>query len=817
MKFFCISLLLLLFISLSSSQQPFTLQENGEAPSRTYDVLHYKIDVTLDEVKKSVAGTTTITLVPILPELPSVRLNCGPMKITNISSNSKQKLAFDFDSTFLTVKLDRSYSSQETLNLAIEYFCTPKKSLTFTGPDSAYPNRRWQIYSQGEDTLNHYWFPCYDFPNDKATSEVIATVNKKFTVLSNGKLLSVKENKKNGTKTFHWKQSKPHVSYLIMIAVGEYAILKDNAGKLPCEYYVYPDDTLNGRIASRAIPSMIKFFNERIGFAYPWEKYAHIILQDFLGGMENTSAITLLDTWAVPDERMRIDNNHESLLAHELAHQWWGNVITCKDFRHMWLNESFATYFDPLYFEYTLGRDEFDYRIFSNQNAAIDVDMIEGRKPVVSENSYGTNVYSRGSTILHMLRFLLGEQLFWKAINHYITKYQFQSVETNDFKIAIEEATGQNLYWFFDQWLYKAGHPIFDVSYRWSDSSKTILLDIKQTQTMDSLTNVFRMPVDIEITTQSSVLTYRINVLQKDSTYSLPCSEQPNLVIFDKGNWLLKELNFTKSNDEWIYQATQARNPIDRIRAIRAIAKLPNAEEYVSTFSNCIQNDTFWAVRREAIFGAGKIEFTRDSLKNVLKQSLILASKDKKSTVRDAAVAALRTFTGDDVIAALHQALDDSSYLVMDSAIRSLAKVDSVNALSLVKKYLEYPSFTNRIHNSALRTLATLDSTLALTLAFDDARYGKPTNTRWTALGILRRYGKTRDDVRQFFESLLNDKNEGIRSYAVSTLGEIGTEATVPLLEAVANDKDNSASEDAKESIKQIKEKLEVRRKEEMK
>lgn len=817
MKPFHLILLFVVCISLSFSQQLFTLQENGEAPSRTYDVLHYKIEVTLNEVLKSVSGKTTITLVPILPEIQSLKLNAGPMEIKSISLNSKQNLAYDFDSTFLTLHLDHSYASKDTLTIAIEYFCTPKKSLTFTGPDSAYPNRRWQIWSQGEDTLNHFWFPCYDFPNDKATSEVIATVNSKFTVLSNGKLLGTKENKKNGTKTFHWKQSKPHASYLIMIAVGEYAILRDNAGKLPCEYYVYPDDTLNARIASRAIPSMIKFFNEKIGFPYPWEKYAHIILQDHFGGMENTSAITLADNWAVPDARMRMDNNHESLLAHELAHQWWGDVVTCKDFRHIWLNESFATYFDPLYFEHTQGRDEFDYRLFTNQNAALDVDKTQGRKPVVSENSYGTNVYSRGSTILHMLRFLLGDHLFWKTINHYITKYQFQPVETNDFKLAIEEATGQNLYWFFDQWLYKAGYPVFDVSYSWNDSAKLLALTVKQTQTIDSLTGIFRMPVDVEITTSSSTLTYRINILQQDSTYTLPCSEQPKLVVFDKGNWLLKELNFSKSSDEWVYQATNASNPIDRIRALRSLAKLENAETFVSTFSDRIQNDSFWAVRLEAVRGAGKIEFKNDSLKNTLKHALISASKDKKSTVRDAAVDALRKFSGDDVIAVLHQALDDSSYLVMDSAIRSLVEVDSANALPLVKKYLEYPSFTNRIHNSSLRALATLDSAQAITIALDDARYGKPTTTRWTALGILRRYGKTRDDVQKFFESLLNDKNEGIRSFVVSTLGDIGSEATIPLLEVIANDKDNAAAEDAKESIKQIKEKLGEKNKEETK
>ncbi len=802
----------------SSAQDMFTMQEHGEAPSRTYHVLHYKIDVTLDEAHKSVAGNVTITLIPLLTPLNTVELYATKMKIDKVTLGKKE-LQFDTppDSVGiwvgttahrLIVHLDKSYSSKDTLNLRVDYSCTPKRGMTFAAPDSAYPKKRRQIWSQGEDTTNHYWFPCYDFPNDKATSEVIATVNSKFTVLSNGKLISVKEDKKKGTRTFHWKQSKPHVSYLIMVAAGEYTILRDKVGKLPLEFYAYPDDTLDARLTFKETANMIKFFNEKISFVFPWEKYGQIILQDHFGGMENTGATTLSDNWAVPDMRSRLDDSPSTLIAHELAHQWWGDVVTCKDWRHIWLNESFASYFDPLYHEYSLGRDEFDYRMYGSQQSGVNVDTTRGRRPIVSVGSYGENVYQRGASVLHMLRFLLGDELFWRAINHYITKYQFQSIETNDFKNAIEEATGQNLYWFFDQWLYKAGHPIFDVSYTWSDSAKAIFLSVKQTQKMDSVTGVFRMPVDVEVTTSSGKATHRVNILTGDTTFTLPPSEKPLLVIFDKGNWLLKELKFQKSNEEWKYQAKFATNPIDRIRALQAMAQPPSSEEFIPVFVDRMLNDPFWAVRREAVTQSDNIEVKNDSLKNILKSAFIQAYRDKKAPVRGSALSALKKFKGDNVVNILQTALKDSSYNVISNALRSFAKVDSVKALSVVQSHLTYPSFRNSVHNTAMSVLASLDSVQGIKFALADAKYGRPTTTRYNALGILSRYGKGRADVLTFYESLAGDKNEGIRATSVRMLGDIGNEATITLLQPIAEDTENAASAAAKASIAKIKKRL---------
>ncbi len=799
-------------------QEIFSPRDPGETPNRTYDVLHYKIEINVLDQSKSVEGKVTTTLVPLLPSLETVRFNAGEMTIKKVTLGKGREATFRSTNADVSIDLDRAYSYRDTLRITIEYACTPKRALTFNGPDSSYPAKRTQIWSQGEDTTNHFWFPCYDYPNDKSTSEVIATVNAKFVLLSNGKLLSVKEDKKKGTKTFHWSQEKPHASYLIMIAAGEYAVLKDRVGKLPLEFYAYPDDTANARESFRHTASMIAFFNQTIGFDYPWEKYAQIILQDHFGGMENSSATTLSDVWAVPEKRSRLDIDPRSLIAHELAHQWWGDVVTCKDFRHVWLNESFASYYDPLYFEHVSGREEFDYTMYNDQQAGITVDTTRGRKPIVSVESYGENVYPRGASVLHMLRFLLGDDLYHRSIKHYITKYQFQPVETNDLKVAVEEASGQNLQWFFDQWVYKAGHPVFQLSHTWNEAEKNLALHVKQIQKQDSLTGIFRTPVEVEVTTAAGSESHRLGVLTAETTYVLQCSEKPKLVIFDKGNWLLKELRWEKSPEEWRYQAASATNPTDRMRALQALASPPASPENAAVIADRMMHDSFWGVRREAAIRAGSLATVSDTVKPALKGALLQVShSDTKASVRDAATTSLRSFRGTDVVETLHEALNDTSYNVMASAIRSLARADSANALPMLKRYLDYPSRQNLVANVSLNSIASLDSTFALGIALKRVAYGQVPNTRFTSLGILRRFGRGNAQVLKTLSDLLADKNDGIKSNAAQILGDIGNESVIPALESVSSDAggyllDSPVAKAAKASIEKIKKRVEEKK-----
>jgi len=651
---------------------------------------------------------------------------------------------------------------------------------------------------------NHHWFPCWDFPNDKATTEIIATVRSSYSFLSNGKLVSVKENKKAGTKTFHWKQDKPHVAYLVMFAAGEYEVLKETSDGIPLEYYVYKHHVADARANYAHTAPMMKFFNQKIGFRYPWDKYAQVIVADFVaGGMENTSATTLMDRITVYNSRARVDESATSLIAHEMSHQWWGDVVTCKDWRHIWLNESFASYFDPLYFEYAFGKEEFDNIMYSAQQAGINTDKSLGRKPIVSVGSYGANIYPRGASVLHMMRFVLGEEMFWKSLTHYITKNQYRSVETNDLKLAVEEATGQNLYWFFDQWIYKAGYPKFDVSYSYNDSSKMVAMTVKQMQTQDSLTGLFITPVDIEIIAGTTSTTHRITILKQESTYLFSAAANPTSLLFDKGNWILKEVNYpSRTPAEWAYQAEHGSDVVARKTAASELGKRDTLGIYIPLLVSVIKNDPFWSVRQEAVNALGAMKIS-SAEKN---RGLIAALKDKKSKVRASAAAALGTVKTAEAVTALRAALNDSSYSTEAQALASLSKIDSANVLPYILPRLDMWSYGNQVANAAMNALARIDSVQALEIALKKARYGAEQLGRNTAMSVIKRVGKKSDAAASFCVSLLNDKVSFIRSNAAEFLGDNGNAAHLTALQTLADKKHDWAAGSAKKAIEKIKE-----------
>ena len=802
-------LLLCAVAATAQAQSVFPVRDSsyGEARSRSFHVVHYKIEVSFNEQQKSVSGRTTITLVPFLPALKTVRLDAEQLKVDRVALSGKP-LTFAVLPQTLEITLDRPYSYRDTLTLAIDYTCTPRKGLYFVQPDSTTPDKPWQIWSQGEDMDNHFWFPCYDFPNDKATSEVIATVRNSYVVLSNGRLVSVKDDKAHGTRTFHWKQELPHSSYLIMLAAGAYTVLHDSSGTVPLEYYVYPDRAADARASFAETPAIMKFFNTCIGFPYPWAKYAQVAISDFMyGGMENTSATTLIDEGVQLDARTRVDQNAASLIAHEMAHQWWGDVVTCKDWRHLWLNEGFASYFDPLYFEWSRGRDEFDFHMYGNQHAAVNIDKSLGRKPIVSIGSYTSNIYARGADVLHMLRHTLGDSLFWRGLRHYIEKNKFQAVETNDLRNAIEEATGQNLYWFFDQWVYKAGHPVFDVSYRWNDTVQAVLMSVKQTQHVDSLTGIFRVPVDIEITTPAGSTTHAVGLQSADTVLSFPCNEKPLMVIFDKGNWTLKELHFEKPRDEWKYQAAHASRAIDRYLAIEALEMEKDSTDLVPLFCSLATHDAFHSVRRRAVEALGTMKVSDPSLRKEITTTLLETRRDVESEVRAASIQDLGDLRDIGLRQVVLDAFRDSSNAVLAQSLTALARTDSAHSADTIAAYLHFSSHRNTIANAALSALATVDSARAMDAAFTMIGPRHHVWTRWAAMHLLRGYTSVRPRLVQTLSGFLEDKNTFIRSQSIRFLGEYGSAELLPKLEAIASDKDNPSAQAAQDAVKHLKSK----------
>lgn len=738
-------------------------------PSRSYDALHYRIEIQLDDERKRVIGRTTISLIPLVSALDSVLLHAVDLDVSSVKDGSGRTLRFRNTGNELTAYLHRPRSFADTVVLVVEYTTTPARGLYFWRPDSNNPHRPSQVWTQGEDMDNRHWFPCWDFPNDRATSEVIATVRDSWTLLSNGKLVSVKHDRANRTKTFHWSQSKPHVSYLIMLAAGEYEIVTESYRNIPLQYYLYKNRVEDGKRSLAATPRAMKYFEEATGFPYPWEKFAQIYITDFMwGGMENTSAVTLNESFLI-DQNGLLDFTGDDVVAHELAHQWFGDLVTCRDWSELWLNEGFANYFEALFKRADKGLDEFQLDMMQQAAGIFETERMQGRKPIVGKNSFATNLYSKGAWVLYMLHNLVGEKEFFRAVKHYLDRNAFTSVSSYDFIRAVEEATGQNLDWFFDQWLFKAGYPHLSVTQRWNDTTGTLLLGLRQEQEMDSLTGVFILPMDIECTTAHGKTLQKLWMTTRDTTLAIRLPEAPRMVIVDRGMKVLKRLTFEKSSKEWIYQLLHAEDIVDRMAAAKALKAFPGDTAVYEALRYSALNDPFWAVRREATIYLGTMNH------GGVKEAMFRIAGDEKSSVRAAAVVALEKFPSQDVSRFLQDVLQsDSSYMVRASCLESLGEVDSAAALRLALQYVDRESYRGILRRAALRVLRALKRPEALTVAVRYARPGNPSDIRAIALSILGEEGENDSLARSLVFKYTEDSNSTIRRTAVRTLAQWG-------------------------------------------
>lgn len=512
--------------------------------TRPFDVQHIKLDVSFDFVEKKIMGSVSHSLKAVDKPLSIVELDAVGMTITGVSRSDRVPVTFSTTPNKLAIDSSKPIQPNETVTFTISYEAKPRAGLQFISDAPAQPAR--QIWSLSQPSNARRWFPCYDAPDDKATSEMVITVPRRFTALSNGRLIRTTTNDKDDTRTFYWLQDKPHSSYLISLVVGEFVEMRDAEfnGK-PILYYASAPHALRTKESLKATPAMMKFFSEATGFDYPWDKYATVAVTGVSGGMENTS-LTIIGEGLLTRQTSTGIGLGESVGAHELAHHWFGNLLTCKDWSHVWLNEGFATYFDFLFTEHSRGRETFLRRIVGTQNIAKLMNTSR-RRPIVYADfqnpwsMFDQNSYGKGACVLHMLRYVLGDELWWKGIRHYVKKHAYQNVETEDFRKAMEEATGRDLKWFFDQWLYKTGYPIFRITWKWDEQKKVVIVNILQTQTTSATVPVFRTPAELEFKTERK--THRIKVEIKDATheFAFPLDEQPQSVVFDPDKWLLHD------------------------------------------------------------------------------------------------------------------------------------------------------------------------------------------------------------------------------------------------------------------------------------
>jgi aminopeptidase N len=519
------------------------------------DALHYRLNLTFDLEQKRFRGENQVTLKPLKDGFRECVLDARELKVTRVLNDQNIPLTFKQTEDHLQINFLQSYHYGDRITFTIKYSVNnSRKGFFFSEETDRNPN---MISTDSWPNEARYWFPCYDYPHDKATMELIATVKKPNKVLSNGKLISIKEHKNHSRVTYHWHQQKPHSTYLSMVAIGPFAVIKDSLGNLPINYWVYPKDLEDAKRIFRKTPDMIAFFNKLYGYPYPWAKYDQVVTPTQGGGAEATSA-TILGQNVICDEKGDKDFSWQTTIAHEIAHQWWGDLITLRTWSETWMNESFATYSDYLYTRYDQGEEEGALALLNKKNAYLREARERYIRPIVFNRyehpgqNFDRHTYPKGACILHMLRFILGDTGFFKTLSCFLHKHAFQAVDTHDFMTAIKNATGQNLDWFFDQYIFKPGHPVFEITYKWKD--KRVFLKVSQVQDFSKNIPVYKMPVHIGIKTQKDKTTHKVWISKKEQTFDFEVKDKPLLVRFDEGNHLLKEWTFKKDLNELIYQ-----------------------------------------------------------------------------------------------------------------------------------------------------------------------------------------------------------------------------------------------------------------------
>lgn len=676
---------------------------------RVNDLIHTKLEVSFIWKTKQLKGEAELTLKPYFYETDSLILDAKALdieKVTLIRENRKEVgLAYNVSNSELKIKLDKTYSKTENYSVKINYTANPEKveenggaaiagakGLYFINADSSEKNKPTQIWTQGETEASSCWFPTIDSPNEKCTQEIYITVDQRYKTLSNGLLIYSTPNE-NGTKTDYWKMDKPHSPYLFMLAIGDFSIVEDawtraDGSKMAVNYYVEEEYKEHAKAIFGKTPRMIDYFSKILGVEYPWGKYHQVVVRDYVSGaMENTTAV-IHGEFLQQTKREMIDGDNESIIAHELFHHWFGDLVTCESWSNLPLNESFANYSQFLWDEYEYGRMTADKNAFSEMEGYILSAQQQGAKDLIrfdytnKDEMFDAVSYNKGGRILHMLRSYVGDDAFFQSLKKYLLDNAYNTAEIHDLRLAFEETTGEDLNWFFDQWFLAGGHPVLDITQRYSDSTDLLSVFVAQKQNLDE-TPLYKVPVQIEIYVNHKRNRKLVWLENRRDTFQFELSTPPQLVIVDAQKVLLCEKKVKKSEEQWLYQLKHAPLYLDKKEALEELGK-SNSQAAKSAVINALEHP-FWHIRLVAMKKSKK---SIRSNKDQMKDQIVLLTTDDHPQVRTAALKMLKKhWEGDGELFAIYQkAIKDSSYSVMAQGIEGYAEIDKEKAMRIAKE-----------------------------------------------------------------------------------------------------------------------------------
>lgn len=778
------------------------------APDRLVDVLHLKLDVTPNFRARTVAGTATLTFKPIAKPLKVLRLHQVDLNVHEVTASHAIE-GYDLTDDALVITFVKPIPPVETASVNVRYDAEPKEGLYFRTRELGYAVGDEHVWTQGETHESRHWYPSFDYPNERFTSEVICHVPKEMTVLSNGIELT-NEVGADGMLTSHWKQSKPHVNYLIALVAGPLKKVSDTYKDIPLALYVQPSDIEEAKNTFDGLVEMMGFFEREIGVPYPWDQYNQVTIYDpHFGGMENTTLTTLsVGTLHRPEQTENLRNSR-GLVAHELAHMWFGDYVTCKDWSHLWLNEGFATYYDALHRRFVHGDDEFLYTMLRG------AESIVGRKdriPMVQRaydnemSQFSYRAYGKGSWILHMLRSQLGEALFRKCVKAYLERNALKSVVTEDLNRVIEELSGRSFDPFFDQWVYHARHPELKLSYSWDEAKKLAKVSVAQTHKVDDDVLLFSFPTKIRFSGADWVVDHDVQVSEASHDFYVALDQKPVSVRFDPELTVLAKISFKKPK-AMLYHEVEEGDVLTRLLAAKALGEFKD-KKTVAALRKVLNNDAFYGVRRYASRSLGKIR-TEEAL-----AALTASTAQSNARARQYVVQDIGKFYHPDAEQVLERiATSEKNPLILRSALRSLAKYRSAAAKRAITTSLRSTTYRDYEAYYAQEAVPVLDDPsmtgeLMKFLSRKDRRvsqgwYG---NTLVT-LGRLNRNEENKDKVRDFIVSKTTHPNERVQRGAIRALGLLEDPKAIPIVSSFTGGGDDKTSvqKAADEALKKLR------------
>jgi aminopeptidase N len=787
-------------------------------PDRPGQVEHIFLDLRFDIPQRRYAGTCRVRLNPVRDGIDRLTLDAVSLAIHSVQIDQVTQ-SFDYDGEHLSIQLHLGTVAGQPIELAIAYSVdNPQRGLYFIGPDAHYPHKPVQIWTQGEDEDSRFWFPCFDYPGQLATSEVRVEIPKPLIAISNGELISIED--KDDTQIYHWYQQQVHPSYLMTLAVGDFAEIKDEWQGKPVTYYVEKGRETQAQISMGKTPKMIEFLSQKYSYAYPYPKYAQVCVDDFIfGGMENTST-TLLTDRCLLDERAALDNlSTESLVVHELAHQWFGDLVVIKHWSHAWIKEGMASYSEIMWTEAEYGAEAAAYYRLNEARSYLDEDSSRYRRPIVTHvyreaiELYDRHLYEKGACVYHMLRAELGEDLFWQAIATFVNDNAHRTVETIDLLRAIEKATGRNLLYLFDQYVYRGGHPDYKVVYSWDGESHLAKVTVTQTQAKDNSdrASLFDLKIPLafgylptasatatESTSQNPILkTQKVRIHEQQQTFYFPLDQKPDFVSFDAGNAILKTVELEYPLPELKAQLQHDPDPLSRICAAEALAKKGGLEA-VNALSAALQAEPFWGVRMEIASNLATIKL--DQALTALQAGL----QDANARVRRftlEALAQIKTQSSYEIVKPLAIA-GDPSYYTEAAAIRTLGSIAAtlLNAqvtdevLQLLKSVLaERQGWNEVVRSGAIAALSQMKtSEVALNLILEYTVPGVPQALRLAAIRSLGPIstGQSKPNLERILARIneLSRETFFLTQVAVAqSLSRMETTRAIAILQSLAN------------------------------